>query len=357
MEADDGITEENMSAELLETNKVKFAVKVRLSAIEERLVDMHHVPALPPSPSSLGIQENPPARQSHQTAPVPAKLPKLKVRKFGGNISKWQEIWDSFESPIDKNATLAKVDNRARHEDSQKVKNVKERNVVWGGVGEPVAIETHLGWVISGPLGYTQSTDRERAVSVNFVGTDSARPGNLAERDIQFLWDLGTLGIKGSDRVYEEFVDNITFNGSRYSVKFPWEEGRNSLDSNYEFSLARMKGQDKDEDPGFVRKMRESFYVDYLVTGEDDTTKAFSLYGKSKDRVARGGFKLRKWMTNDKMLKGLTDAEENHETASGSVTSEEETYAKFTLDSELSKGRPKVLGLPWDSENDGICLS
>ena len=68
-------------------------------------------------------------------------------------------------------------------------------NVVWGGVGQPVAIETHLGWVISGPLGYIQSTDGERAVSVNFVGTESAKPGNLFERDIQFLWDLETLGI------------------------------------------------------------------------------------------------------------------------------------------------------------------
>ena len=103
--------------------------------------------------------------------------------------------------------------------------------------------------------------------------------------------------------------------------------------------------------------MRESFHVDYLVTDEDDTTKAFSLYGKSKDRVARGGFKLRKWITNEKMLKGLTDAQENHETASGSVTSEEETYAKFTLDSEISKSRPKVLRLPWDCENNEICLS
>ena len=110
IEADGDITEEDMSAELLETNKVKYAVKVRLSAIEDRLADMHHAPALPPSPSSLGIKENPPARQSHQTTSVRAKLPKLKVRKFGGNISKWQEFWDSFESPIDKNATLAKVD-------------------------------------------------------------------------------------------------------------------------------------------------------------------------------------------------------------------------------------------------------
>ena len=82
-------------------------------------------------------------------------------------------------------------------------------NVVRGGVGQPVSIETHLGWVISGPLGYIQSTDRERAVSVNFVGTESAKSGNLFERDIQFLWDLETLGITESGGVYEEFVDNI----------------------------------------------------------------------------------------------------------------------------------------------------
>lgn len=116
MEADDEISEEDMSTELLETNRVKFDVKMRLSAIEARLADTHHVPVLPPSPSSSGIQENPPAQQnhhneqSHQTAPVRAKLPKAEVRKFGGNISEWQEFWESFESAIDKNVTLAEVD-------------------------------------------------------------------------------------------------------------------------------------------------------------------------------------------------------------------------------------------------------
>lgn len=58
--------------------------------------------------------------------------------------------------------------------------NFQKGNVVRGGVGEPVAIETHLGWVISGPLGYIQSTDREHAVSVNFVGTDSSKLGKLS---------------------------------------------------------------------------------------------------------------------------------------------------------------------------------
>ena len=57
--------------------------------------------------------------------------------------------------------------------------------------------------------------------------------------------------------------------------------------------------------------------------------------------MARGGFKFRKWMTNDKVLKCQIDAEENHETVSESVTSKEETYAKFTLGSEISQSRPK----------------
>ena len=86
------------------------------------MADTHHVPLLPPSPSSLGIQGNPLAQQnhqteqnnqteqSHQTTPVQAKLPKFEVQKFGGNISEWQEFWDSFEGAIAKNATLAEVD-------------------------------------------------------------------------------------------------------------------------------------------------------------------------------------------------------------------------------------------------------
>ena len=42
-------------------------------------------------------------------APIQARLPKLEVQKFGGNIGEWQEFWDSFESAIDKNLTLANI--------------------------------------------------------------------------------------------------------------------------------------------------------------------------------------------------------------------------------------------------------
>ena len=69
------------------------------------------------------------------------------------------------------------------------------------------------------------------------------------EGNLQMLWDLETLGITESNEVHEEFVDNITFNGSRYSVKLPWKQGHDIVDNNYELSLSRMKGQ--------VRKLRK----------------------------------------------------------------------------------------------------
>lgn len=69
------------------------------------------------------------------------------------------------------------------------------------------------------------------------------------EEDIKVLWDLETLGIAERDRVYEEFVDNITFNGNRYSIKVQQKEGHDILDSNYKLSLSRMKGQ--------VKKLRQ----------------------------------------------------------------------------------------------------
>ena len=70
-----------------------------------------------------------------------------------------------------------------------------------------------------------------------------------------------------------------------------------------------------------------------------------------------GGGGLRQWMANDKALRDLNDEAETKSTEAGSVTNEEETYAKLTLASEGNKSLPKVLGLPWDYEKDSIHFS
>ena len=51
--------------------------------------------------------------------------------------------------------------------------NFQTGNVVRGKVNEPVAVQTELGWVISGPLSYEQPAYRAQEVQVNFVGSDS----------------------------------------------------------------------------------------------------------------------------------------------------------------------------------------
>ena len=116
MEADEELTDEDLSTELMDTNTLKFDVKMRLSAIEKivtaNVANVTNVPPSLPSPSADLHANQAPFNPwpVPQTATVRAKLPKLEVRKFGGNISEWQEFWDSFESAINRNETLAKTD-------------------------------------------------------------------------------------------------------------------------------------------------------------------------------------------------------------------------------------------------------
>ena len=106
-----------------------------------------------------------------------------------------------------------------------------------GEVDQPVAVETCLGWVLSGPL---KGSRDDTPVSVNFVGhvlnqelQDSARK----------LWDFETLGIREEDEVHEVLKDAISFNGKQYEVGLPWKEGHGPLPSNYRNSLKRLKNQ------------------------------------------------------------------------------------------------------------------
>ena len=89
-------------------------------------------------------------------------------------------------------------------------------------------------------------------------------------------------------------------------------------------------------DPEFVRKMVESFYVDDLVSGDSTTDKAYDLYSKAKVRMANGGFKLRKWKTNDPKLKERINSIETTVTKQEMVKrlEDEETYAKSKLESQ-----------------------
>ena len=62
---------------------------------------------------------------------------------------------------------------------------------------------------------------------------------------MQRLLDLKTLGIKDTDDTCAELVDNIKFNGERYSVRLPWKAGYGRLPTNYQFCRSRLRGLKK----------------------------------------------------------------------------------------------------------------
>ena len=124
-----------------------------------------------------------------------------------------------------------------------------------GKFDEPVAVETKLGWVLSGPLKGQDTCADVHFTQVNFVASSVGEQESL--EDVQRLWDLGTLGIREiTDQVHESFENNISFNGSRYSVCLPWKEGHPELPTNYGTSLYRLRTQMQrlEKDPDILKE-------------------------------------------------------------------------------------------------------
>ena len=119
---------------------------------------------------------------------------------------------------------------------------------------EPVAIETQLGRVLSGPF-KMPNLDQVTVAQVNFV--DQGNDLSSLEKNVERLWSFEGLGIvEKDDKVHEEFLDGITFTGSRYSVKLPSKESHDRLPDNYFNSLSRMKSQLKrlKREPGLLKE-------------------------------------------------------------------------------------------------------
>ena len=107
-------------------------------------------------------------------------------------------------------------------------------------------------------------------------------------------------------------------------------------------------------DAEFVRKILDSFYVDDLVSGAGTVEKSFDLYNKAKTRMAQGGFRLRKWLTNSDVLKNKIEMHEDLGTSAQSIN-DHESYAKLSLGAagDEAKGH-KVLGQLWDNHRDNF---
>ena len=114
------------------------------------------------------------------------------------------------------------------------------------GQGSPTAVSTKFGCVLSGPVNNLPFEE----VITNFVTAHALKADamevtsqEILDSHMKHFYDLETLGISSKEvSVHEEFLDDIKFNGKRFSVKLPFKEAPSILPDNYNHSLNRLKG-------------------------------------------------------------------------------------------------------------------
>ena len=265
--------------------------------------------------------------------------------------------------------------------------SLQDGKTIRGEPGQPVAIKTKLGWVISGPLKGKKLNSVETSNVNLIIQPQKSITFNCAEpldKDVHKMWDLETIGINKVDEIYEDFLDNVEFTGKRYSVKLPWKMGHKPIPTNYSVSLSRLKSQlrrlkatpetlegydniiKEQLDNGIIEEVSEletSTKTSYLphqavIRQDAETTKLRVVYDASakegrsaKEHMKAAGLNLRKWKTSDPVLAKEFE-EEKIITASQDVSPTEETYAKETLGSEEGHDSTKVLGISWNIGSD-----
>lgn len=109
----------------------------------------------------------------------------------------------------------------------------------------PIAIETKLGWVLSGPIPEGIQADMQQSNLVTtHVLKSAVNPVDVTNEtldgNLRTFGELESLGIKPRT-LYEEFQEQISFKNNRYEVHLPWKTPHPSLPDNYELSRKRLE--------------------------------------------------------------------------------------------------------------------
>ena len=117
--------------------------------------------------------------------------------------------------------------------------------------------------------------------------------------------------------------------------------GATSLPSCASFSLKRMALDNQGEfDSETIETVSRNFYVDDCLKSVSTTEKAVQLSSQLRELLSRGGFRLTKWISNDRNL-----------IASVPMTERAPSVVNLDLDDLPTE---RTLGVQWDMETDSF---
>ena len=113
----------------------------------------------------------------------------------------------------------------------------------------------------------------------------------------------------------------------------------------------------REKDSDFSDKKKNSFFVDDLVTGNDSVEEAFELYKKTQNRMAEGGFLMRKWKSNESGLEKMIENYKRQQESLNEKSTDAENGETKELSDRLEKvvsTSDKVLGEQWNKLDEKL---
>lgn len=143
------------------------------------------------------------------------------------------------------------------------------------GKSGPVAINTTLGWVLSGVASSPAQDTSSTCLVTHTLRVDGLpQNGKALDDRLKSFWELESFGISSSDySVHDEFRSTIRFVDGKYEVELPWKEGHPALSDNYHLCARRLQG--------LIKRLQQ----DPAVLREYDTTIKEQLYRGIVERV------------------------------------------------------------------------
>ena len=111
----------------------------------------------------------------------------------------------------------------------------------------------------------------------------------------------------------------------------------------------------EDRYPTTVPLLRNSLYCDDFDGGAEDVESGVKVYSEVKEIYKDASMDIRKWVTSNKELSARINELESVAEATD-LTDDTPTYASMHLNPD-EKAPVKVLGIPWDTDMDELCLT
>ena len=102
-----GVEEKDIEKEIEESDLLREKIHATIVSIDSAVESTN--PAPQASPDNVQLNHNS-SITSQTSASMKAKLPKLTLKKFKGDIKEWTPFWDSYSSSIHDNPDLNKID-------------------------------------------------------------------------------------------------------------------------------------------------------------------------------------------------------------------------------------------------------